>query len=597
LVEEPVALDQFVECLAKSGLVHQSEVELLVEQIAPPDTLSFARELIARKRLTPMQARALVHGKWRGLILGNYVVLEKLGQGGMGQVFKARHRMTGGIVCLKVLQAAGRSSPQHVERFRREAKMIAALDHPNIVVAHDADESDGVPYLVMEFVEGRDLAKYVRQHGTLSVKTAVRYVLQAAKALAYAHGRGVIHRDVKPHNLMLDSSDTVKVLDMGLARFDLAAPDSSSYTTMTQSGTVMGTVDYIAPEQALNARDADYRSDVYSLGCTLHFLLLGEVPYKGETVMERLVAHREHPIPQLASLRPDISSELDAIFRRMLAKAPTDRYQSMTELVRDLESLLRGAKPAASIHPPTGPHNVPVIHQLEAVPDREPPPSVDLDTLPDLFDQTIPSLPASTVRTLDDLQGKPAWKIPKKLLIQVGALVVLVAVFIGLSAVTIPSLFGSPPALIVVAHEGFSQHDYDGVKAALEQRGIKYKTASTKSTPATSNKSKQVAVDVTLDKADARDFDAVIICGGNCGDLKPSVPFFQESLKQGRVVAAVSDGFYAMDKVWHKTDKRWDDKQPGFEVKQTGGGHLVKVCDCNGADAALEHVFAKLAVK
>jgi len=596
--EEPVALDQFVECLSKSGLMQSSEVELLVEEIAPTSTLTFARELIARQRLTPLQARALALGKWRGLILGDYVVLEKLGQGGMGQVFKARHKQSQNIVCLKVLQAAGRSSPQHLERFRREAKMIAALDHPNIVVAHSAAESDCVPYLVMEFVDGCDLAKQVRDHGPLDRETAVNYVLQAARALAYAHSRGVIHRDIKPHNLMLDAAGNIKVLDMGLARFDLAASELSSCDTVTQTGTVMGTVDYIAPEQALNAKEADYRADIYSLGCTLHFLLTGHVPFAGETVMERLVAHREQPIPRLAAAREGISNELEAVFRRMLAKDPAERYQSMTELVRDLESLLKGTKPAASLHPPTGP----VIYQLEAVPEDNPTSSLDLETLPALDDQTLPLVPSLPkpvrVHPKRTRHGSKTRNLAAATTLLAVAAIVLLG-FVARSLLSSPhpaSLAAGGPgrAMIVVAHKGFSQRDYNSLTSALDRRGIEYVTASTTSTPATSNKQRPLPIDLTLGKADPRSFDALFVCGGNSSSLQPQAAFFANSLNQGTAVAAIGDGFHALGKIWPQSNEKWDEVKSGFDVKKSRRSYLIKICTKDAADSAVEHLFAKL---
>ena len=345
-----ISLEVFMTCLHKSRLINQSEVELLAEQISPADCKSFARELISRKKLTPFQAKALVQGKWKGLVLGNYVVLEKLGQGGMGHVFKARHRRMGRIVCLKVLQAAAGDSPELIERFRREARTVAALDHPNIVVAHDADEADGMHFLVMEFIQGSDLSKVVDECGPMSLEAAVPLVLQVARALEYAHGQGVIHRDIKPHNLLLDEAESVKILDMGLARFDSYLghhPDASTHASMTTSGVIMGTVDYMSPEQALNSRHADARSDVYSLGGTLHFLLTGQPLYDGETVMEKLIAHRERPVPKLSDDVENVPPGLDAIFQKMVAKEPCDRYASMAELAQDLQTYLDGGRPLA----------------------------------------------------------------------------------------------------------------------------------------------------------------------------------------------------------------------------------------------------------
>jgi serine/threonine-protein kinase len=292
------------------------------------------------------------------------VVLGELGEGGMGSVYKARHQRMGRTVCLKVLHSSARRTPQLVERFRREAKTVAALSHPNIVAAHDAAEEDGVPFLVMEYIEGQDLSQYVREHGPLPVDTAIEIVLQTALALDYAHAQGVVHRDIKPANLILavgqalttDSRQpiadrpAVKILDMGLARFDSFLADdleNSTSQTMTAMGVVMGTVDYMSPEQALNSRTADARSDIYSLGCTLFYLLTGRAMFGGDTAMERIVAHREHAPPMLLQLRHDVPFELHAVFLNMVAKRPEERYQSMGEVARDLELVLTGNSPSA----------------------------------------------------------------------------------------------------------------------------------------------------------------------------------------------------------------------------------------------------------
>jgi len=338
-------LQQFVESLVQSGLMTADEVSRfeqgLPPQRHPEDAQALARELVQGGKLTKYQAQMVYQGKPKGLVFGEYTVLDKLGQGGMGVVLKAQHRRMKRVVAVKVLPASAMKSSEAVKRFYREAEAAAKLNHPNIVQAHDASESEGIHYLVMEYVDGKDLAAIVRERGPLEVKQALDCILQAAKGLEYAHREGVIHRDIKPGNLLLDKKGTVKILDMGLARVALAvgAEDPGS-EQLTQSGQVLGTCDYMAPEQAQDTRRADQRSDIYSLGCTLYRLLTGKVPYSGDSLMSILLAHRDAPIPSLSGAGPDVPESVNAIFQKMVAKRPEDRYQSMGEVIADVEACL-----------------------------------------------------------------------------------------------------------------------------------------------------------------------------------------------------------------------------------------------------------------
>ncbi len=337
------SLVQFVNLLADSGLLAPGDVQALVDALPahqrPRDGQQLARLLVKQRKLTPYQVQQIEAGQGPSLTLGNYVVLEPLGQGGMGILLKAQHKRMKRLVALKILSPNVTKTPEGLVRFQREVEAAAKLEHPHIVTAYDADEAEGTHFLVMEYVDGTDLAALVKERGPLSVPQVVSCILQTARGLQYAHGRGVVHRDIKPSNLLLDQEGTVKILDMGLARMESAGADQDQ---LTGTGQIMGTVDYMAPEQAMDTRSADARADIYALGITLWYLLVGEPAYEGQSVLAKLLAHQEAPIPSLQAACPGASAELEAIFARMVAKHPEDRYQTMGEVIADLEHFPRG---------------------------------------------------------------------------------------------------------------------------------------------------------------------------------------------------------------------------------------------------------------
>jgi eukaryotic-like serine/threonine-protein kinase len=258
--------------------------------------------------------------------LGQYLLLAKLGQGGMGTVYKAMHSRLKRPVAIKLLSAARLNNDEAVARFHREMEAIGRLDHPNIVRATDAGEADGEHFLVMDFVEGVDLNKLVHFRGPLPVAEACELARQAALGLQYIHDHALVHRDVKPSNLLLTPQGQVKVLDLGLARL---RGDSLLNGELTGSGQVVGTPDYMAPEQALNSRDVDIRADIYSLGCTLYKLLAGKPPFGGpecDSFGKKLLAHAQTPAPPLTTFRSDVPAGLTGVLACMLAKAPSDRF-------------------------------------------------------------------------------------------------------------------------------------------------------------------------------------------------------------------------------------------------------------------------------
>ena len=383
-----ITLDEFIQSITSSGLMDSEEIESFLDTLPmehrPRSAEDLAKEMHRQGKLTTFQAHAIYQKKTRGLVVGNYVVLDKLGRGGMGAVYKAQHKRMKRVVALKMLPSAATKSPDAVKRFQREVEAAAKLSHPNIVTAHDADEAKGVHFLVMEYVEGQDLYALVKGTGTLSVARAVDYMVQAATGLEYAHSQGIIHRDIKPGNLLLDKKGTVKILDMGLARFEeaVAGTGGTADEGLTQSGQVMGTLDYMPPEQALDTRTVDLRADIYSLGCTLHYLLTGRPPFGGDTLGKKIIAHREHPIPSLRKVRSDVPESLDAVFQKMMAKLPEDRQQSMTEVISQLHGCtLQGGNAPVSFPPSSSHYAETVDFQREDTA----PPVLGSSPLDDLF--------------------------------------------------------------------------------------------------------------------------------------------------------------------------------------------------------------------
>lgn len=335
-------LHQVTDTLIHTGLLTESilqrTTESLLEKQPNLSASVFLDELVANGQLTPFQTDEIRNGQGNSLLMGNYLLLSKLGEGGMGTVFKAMHVRMKREVALKTLKPDVAASEEFMERFYREVHAAARLNHPNAVAAYDADECELGHFLVMEFVDGDDLSNIVKRNGPLSVSEAVSAIRQAAEAFEYAHSQGIVHRDIKPANLMRDAHGVVKVADLGLAQLEVVG-NVEKQAELTREGATMGTVDYMAPEQAVDSSSVDHRADIYSLGCTLFYLLNGRSVYRADSLVGRLLAHRQQPIPSLAETNTEVPPELDQLFQRMLAKEVDDRIQSMHEVVEVLKTL------------------------------------------------------------------------------------------------------------------------------------------------------------------------------------------------------------------------------------------------------------------
>ncbi|MBW3598056.1 MAG: serine/threonine protein kinase, partial [Planctomycetes bacterium] len=352
-------LDQCGSCCTLLGSRHSDEILLWLLREGDVDTASPVN-IVSTLAAPPAPAAATVDSPAPAGVavslrvppeLANhprYRIVEMLGRGGMGCVFKAEHRLMHRAVALKVINPQFVLESDAVERFHREIQAAARLSHPNIVTAYDAEEAGDAHFFVMEFVEGQDLAEVVRQRGRLRVAQACEYVRQAALGLAHAHERGMIHRDIKPQNMMLMADGKVKLLDFGLASF---ASEAAERNGLTAAGCLMGTPDYLAPEQARDAHSADIRADIYSLGCTLYYLLAGQVPFPGGSTFQKVMAHTERQPQPLGDFRDDVPSELAQVIAKMMAKAPADRYQTPSEAAEALAPFTRTASVVVTAAP------------------------------------------------------------------------------------------------------------------------------------------------------------------------------------------------------------------------------------------------------
>ena len=338
------SVTEVVEALQGTSLLDETQLRELQTKISHqfPDAVEASKEMIRRKWLTMYQAKMILVGRVKNLFLDKYVLLDLLGEGGMGQVYKARHQRLDRVDALKVIRPIHVQSADALRRFLREARAAAHVSHPNIVAIYDAGEDNGTHYLAMEFVPGADLSGLVRKNGPFSWEAACEYLRQAAVGLQHAQHRGMVHRDIKPANLLLTADrSTIKILDMGLARLHELDGRQQSINELTQTGVVMGTPDYMAPEQAIDSRLVDARADIYSLGCTLYFLLSGQPPFPQGSLTQKLIWHQQRAPEPLSKHNVTIPPTLALVLERMMAKKAEDRYQTAGEVAQALSGFAR----------------------------------------------------------------------------------------------------------------------------------------------------------------------------------------------------------------------------------------------------------------
>jgi serine/threonine-protein kinase len=354
------SISAFVDMLMTSRILSADQIHTVTKELLTRirDARGLAKELMQRGWLTVFQVNQIFQGHGRDLVLGPYRILDVLGEGGVATVYRAWHANRKHVVALKTVRKELLANQEAVRQFQQETKTIASLSHPNIVQTLEADCINGTHFMAMEFIEGLDLNKLVRLSGPLPIIQACDYIRQAALGLQHAHERCLVHRDIKPANLFLVSpsgqggDDTkknvqmggvIKILDWGLAdmRLPAATGQQEAANTLMREETI-GTADYLAPEQAVDATKVDIRADIYSLGCAFYYLLSGQPPFGGGSLMQKLLKHREAEPPPIQSKRADLPPGLWPVLLKMLAKKPEDRYRTPASVAAGLSGFARG---------------------------------------------------------------------------------------------------------------------------------------------------------------------------------------------------------------------------------------------------------------
>jgi serine/threonine protein kinase len=340
----PVTVEDLVQIIRKSGLIAPAVFDAFLGARAAADGRApglhgLVGELIRDGLLTHFHAEQLLLGKTRGFTLGRYKLLERIGSGGMGQVFLAEHMDMHRKVAIKVLPPDRAVERVALGRFFREARAAGMLDHPNVVRFHDLSQDRGLYFFVMEYVHGVSFGEIVRRTGAVELARACGFVSQAAVGLQHLHEAGLVHRDIKPGNLMVDHKGVVKILDLGLVR--IGGESQNSLTRKYDDKAVLGTVDFIAPEQAICSHKVDIRADIYSLGVTFYFLLSAKVPFAGSKLVQKLILQQTQPTRPLHETHIDIPRPVSELVARMLARDPDERPQTPRELVEALAPWVR----------------------------------------------------------------------------------------------------------------------------------------------------------------------------------------------------------------------------------------------------------------
>ncbi|QEL16515.1 serine/threonine-protein kinase [Limnoglobus roseus] len=346
----PTTTADLLELIRKSHLLGDSQLEELFQKSnnSAPDTV--VKQLQADGVLTSFQAEQLLKGRHKGFVLGKYRLLDRIGMGGMGQVYLAEHASMKRRVALKVLPPDRGKSEFARERFLRESRAAAALEHPNLVRAYDVEMEGDVAFLVMEYIDGVTLHDLIVRRGKIDPARAAHYLWQIANGLQAIHSFSLVHRDIKPANVLLDRGGVVRILDLGLVRSEL----DDDALTRGEGAKMVGTADYLAPEQAIECSKVDSRADLYSLGCTAYYLLTGQPPFPSDKISQKLIAHQTKAPPSLRELVPGIPGALADLVQQLLAKKPGDRPQSAAEVLDGLAPFAQASLPNADDFPTPG---------------------------------------------------------------------------------------------------------------------------------------------------------------------------------------------------------------------------------------------------